>query len=442
MSSRSVRILLLLGAFGVVLAAGFVLVSSERALSARKIAHASFDVRARAVATSLARLGSAQQAYVAEGQDGSHWMAQANEHLAAVDRGLQEMAGQAGADETRTAVQAAAASLERFRSLDSRARTHVQNDQQLIASDVIFTESARPLGEAAAHVAAAADHERADADAAMSSLRSRQLYAALGAAAVLLLVVLLLVPVPEGEVDVLTAMKALTESAPLRPQAAPASKPRLEPAAFHEEGSSARLLPKTPGPQPAAAARPEATTASAMTASPAPLSPTSSPPPALPSVNLAEASRLCAELARVVDAGGVTSILARAADVLDARGMIVWVADTPGTALYPTFAHGYPAAVLLRLGSLPADADNATAAAWRTGEAVTIEGNTDAPGALVTPIVTSQGCVGVLAAELQHGAESREEIRALATIFAAQLATVVTPVDAVNESALADRVAT
>jgi GAF domain-containing protein len=164
------------------------------------------------------------------------------------------------------------------------------------------------------------------------------------------------------------------------------------------------------------------------------------PPPA-PAVDLAHASRICAELARVVDAGGITAILARAAGVLDAHGLIVWVADAPGSALYPVFSHGYPSSVLMRLGSLPTDADNATAASWRTGEAVAIEAAADTRGALVTPIITAEGCVGVLAAELQNRGEAREEIRALATIFSAQLATVVTPVAAVGEVGLADRVA-
>ena len=82
-----------------------------------------------------------------------------------------------------------------------------------------------------------------------------------------------------------------------------------------------------------------------------------------------------------------------------------------------------------------------TAAAWRAGDLTVVESTSDAPGAIVAPIVTSQGCVGVLAAELASGGENRDEVRAMAVIFAAQLATVVTPV-AAAESGLVDRVAT
>jgi hypothetical protein len=424
MSSRSVRVLLLLGALGVVASAAFVVFTTERAIGSRQATQAATDAQARAIETALARLTAAQQAYVAQGQSSPYWITQASEQLAAVDRGVAELASLATTEATRSAVQAAAASLEQFRGLDKRARQFVQNDQSLLASDIIFTESLGPLSQAQQHVATAAGNELAAGASELASLRSRQFYAAAGAVGVLLLVVLLLVPVPEADVDVLTAMRALTESAPLRPQATatPAPKPRPEMMAFDDEDSSARVLPKIAAAPPVPAA----------------------PVPVLastPGVDLAQASRICAELARVVDAGGITAFLARAADVLDAPGLIVWVADAPATALYPLFSHGYPSSVLMRLGSLPTDADNATAASWRSGDAVTIDATPEQRGALVTPIITAEGCVGVLAAELQNHGETREEIRALATIFAAQLATIVTPVAAVGEPGLSDRVA-
>jgi len=76
------------------------------------------------------------------------------------------------------------------------------------------------------------------------------------------------------------------------------------------------------------------------------------------------------------------------------------------------------------------------------GELVAVQGEPDSPGALVTPIITADGCVGVLAAELPNGRERREDVRALATIFSAQLATVVTPVAEVGQAGLVDHVAT
>ena len=48
-----------------------------------------------------------------------------------------------------------------------------------------------------------------------------------------------------------------------------------------------------------------------------------------------------------------------------------------------------------------------------------------ASGAVVVPLMTPGGCGGVLAVELRHGREQSESVRALAMIFAAQLATLV-----------------
>ncbi len=433
MTSRSLRILLLFVAIGAVVAGSFVVFRAERALTASTASAAGFDAQARATSDELAALRAAQQAYVAEGQGANVWMKRAGEHLARVDAGLAELAPAASNDATRAAIQAAAASLEQFRKLDTRARQYVENRQVLMASDVIFTESLSALTAATEQIGGAAETERAAGAASVSSLRSRQFYATAGAAAALLLVILLLAPVPEPEVDVLTAMRALTESAPLRTLPSATPKPKAEPVAIAEEGSSARLLPRQPIERPAAQPAPPL---------PAPVAAEAVPQPVAPRVNLVEASRVCSDLARVLDAGDVQGLLARAAELLSARGVIVWVADRQGASLYPMFTYGYPAAVLLRLGSISSDASNATAAAWRSGELTAVAGAAGAPGALVTPIVTADGCVAVLAAEIADGREMDDDVRALATIFSAQLATVVMPVAEVGQSDMADRVAT
>ena len=72
-------------------------------------------------------------------------------------------------------------------------------------------------------------------------------------------------------------------------------------------------------------------------------------------------------MARVLDAGDLPGLLARAAGVLEAPGVIVWVADRAGHALFPLLTHGYSGAAVVHIGSIPTEADNATATAWRTG---------------------------------------------------------------------------
>jgi hypothetical protein len=142
-------------------------------------------------------------------------------------------------------------------------------------------------------------------------------------------------------------------------------------------------------------------------------------------------------MARVLHADDLPGLMLRLADVLGAPGLIVWVADRSGQVLMPLLTHGYPASAVARIGILPTSAANATAMAWRTGEVQVVPGTTDAPAALVAPIVTAEGCVGALAAEVPAGAEGRTEVRALATIFAAQLATFVTALPSVGGQTVA-----
>jgi hypothetical protein len=419
MTSRVVRIALLLAALGALGAGGFVIFNAERALGAEDGARMMYDAQARAVFADLVQLRSAQQGYVAQGQGADFWMERAGEHLARVDRGLAAMANDAKADATRTALQGAVTALAEFKKLDQRARQYVTGGQALMASDVVFNESLASGNTIAERVEGARAGEQAAHDSTIMALRWQQLYAGAGAAAVLMLAVLLLAPMPEREVDVLTALRALTEPGGPKVKAEGAAQPAagtviapLASARVVERPAERLQEPVPPPPQ--------------VPISVGASMPSSSPPP----IDLTKAARVCADLARVLDAGDLPSLLMRAADVLKAPGLIVWVADQSGQVLYPLLTHGYPASTLVRMGSLSTAADNATAAAWRTGELRAVPATSDAPGALVAPIVTADGCVGVLAAEVKDGRELRGEVRALATIFAAQLATLVTALPA------------
>jgi len=424
MTSRVVRIALLLGALGALAAGGFVVFNAERALGDEDGAKTMYEAQARALATDLMQLRMAQQGYVSQGQGTDFWMQRAAEHLSRVDRGMASLASDARAEATRAAVQAAKTALEDFRKLDQRARQYVSDGQALMASDVIFNESSTAGSAVGDRVEAARVSEQAAHDNAIAALRWQQLYASAGAAAILMIAVLLLAPMPEREVDVISALKALTETGPkLKPDPSP--------------GAAASASSPTPMVSARVVERPVERSPELFTPPQVPISvgaplPASSPPP----IDLTKAAKICADLARVLDAGDLPALLTRAAEVLKAPGLIVWVADQNGQLLYPLLTHGYPAATLLKMGSLPTSAENATAAAWRTGELRAVPATTEAPGALVAPIVTSDGCVGVLAAEVKDGRELRGEVRALATIFAAQLATLVTPLPATGAQSM------
>ena len=413
MNNTVARVAVFIAALAALAAGGLVIFDAEQNLRARQSAGAAFDAQAQGVAADLGRLRTSQLAYVAEGQGPDYWMAQSAEALSNVDRDLAALAVDASGEATRSAIQAASGVLEDFRRLDVKIRQYVKGRQALMASDVIFTESLAKGATVAERLAAARANEASLNDAAIDGLRWRQFYAAAGAGGVLLFAVLLLAPVPEREVDVLTAMRALT----VTPAAVPAVRPRTEPAAGVTSPVRTMEFDDLPDAEPVRALtgrRPEPAVTSAPVA------------PVAPALDLSTAARVCSDMARVLDAGDLPGLLARAAGVLDASGVIVWVADRAGHALFPLLTHGYSGAAVVHIGSIPTGGDNATATAWRTGEVQAVQSDAEGFGALVAPIVTAEGCVGVLAAELRDGRERRDDVRALASIFAAQLATFVT----------------
>jgi len=142
-------------------------------------------------------------------------------------------------------------------------------------------------------------------------------------------------------------------------------------------------------------------------------------------VDFAAVAHLCTRLARALDVCDVTPVLDEAAKVLRAVGLILWVGDRQGSELTPVFTHGYSNEMTSQLGRVSRDSDNAIARAFRSAEARVVDGDEEATGAVVVPLLTPTGCAGVLALELRHGGERLECVRAAATILAAQLATLV-----------------
>ena len=142
------------------------------------------------------------------------------------------------------------------------------------------------------------------------------------------------------------------------------------------------------------------------------------------SVNLADAADLCGEIARVGTTDGLAALLKRMAGLLDAVGVIIWVGA--GEELFPVIAQGYEAAVVRRIGAISLRSDNATAAAWRAQTLQAVHGDATSQSALVAPVCGPEGCVGVLAVELRRGREDDPVIRAVVTLIAAQLASLVT----------------
>ena len=165
--------------------------------------------------------------------------------------------------------------------------------------------------------------------------------------------------------------------------------------------------------------RPETPPAFGQATTPAPAAPVDLAP------DLEVLARVCTELGRVDTAREVTPLLEDAARLLGASGMIVWVWDHRIEALRPALVHGYAADVVARLPPVKRDSHNATAAAYRSGQARLIAGGGDTSAGLVVPLMIPPRCAGVLAVELPAGVAPGESMSAVATILAASLAQLV-----------------
>jgi GAF domain-containing protein len=117
---------------------------------------------------------------------------------------------------------------------------------------------------------------------------------------------------------------------------------------------------------------------------------------------------------------------------------VVWLANPDGAELQPVLSHGYNDNTRARLPNVPRAANNAAAAAYRSGDLqIVLSRPGGAKGAIVAPILGSRGCIGALSAEIRGGGEASESVQALAAIVAAQLAGVLAAPPAENSRAIA-----
>jgi hypothetical protein len=155
-------------------------------------------------------------------------------------------------------------------------------------------------------------------------------------------------------------------------------------------------------------------------------------PPQPAPVPLQAVAQICTDMGRVGDPAELKGLLSRAAGALDASGLVLWLGSSSGSELRPALAHGYTPEMVARIPVVPRAANNAAAAAYRSGilQIVRSQSGSPAKGAVVAPVLSAEGCLGVLSAEIRGGGEASETVQSLAMIFAAQLAGVVasTPV--------------
>jgi hypothetical protein len=141
---------------------------------------------------------------------------------------------------------------------------------------------------------------------------------------------------------------------------------------------------------------------------------------------MALAADVCTEIARAREAADLKRALGRAAEAMDASGLVVWAATAAGGDLWPVLAHGYPTQTLARMAPVPRSGDNATAAAYRSGTLqIVLSRPGVSSGALAAPLLSPDGCIGALTAEIEGRSETSDGVQALAALVAAQFATIL-----------------
>jgi len=397
MRSRVVRVTLTLLAVGAIAAAAYITRTIHTRSDTEVRAAAAFD-RTHAVALKDAYdLRSAQQAYVAAGQNERFWFDRVTVATESLRAALAALRSTTTSQAALAALEDADAAIEDFEQIDRRARKYAADGQRLLASDLIFSDGLEAGGRIIAALDGSAGADTTARETAAAETGRQQTLAAGGAGVVAIVALLLLTPL-------VAAPATATLESGLAPTVAAETSPEIELGPLLDEGI-------------AEAPRPEA--------APVPPSVGIAPPPLPDEIHTLAA--VCTELARLSDTRLLPEILERTASALDASGLVLWIADPDGKELVAIAAHGYADSVLARMGSLKADDENATAAAFRTGLLQTVSAAPGSNGAIAVPLLAPGGCRGVMSAEVRSDGEKQPARLAAASIVAAQLATLVGP---------------
>ncbi len=394
MRSSAIRLTLGAAAWIVLVIAGFLIFRSETQIVSRRAALRAFDQHAHDATDALSDLRASQQAYVAAGQGVNFWMPKVAATQATAMSAIDAL-NQSATTAARTALDQAAATISDFGKVDQRARDYLKAAQPLMAADVIFTEGSEAAATAARQVKAARLEEHRAQDAAEAAARREQAIVLAAAAAFAGITLLFMIPVPQPVPSVVERLTSLTLTPPLiaRPVAVPAAASTVAPAST----SITAVQPSAPIVAPSAAG-----------------------------TALRAAADLATDFGRLRDVSDLTRLLGRAAEMMDASGLMVWMGNASGADLRPVLAHGYSDAVLARIPPVAQSADNAAAAAYRSATTQVVGSRPGGSnGAVVAPIISADGCIGALSAEIRSGGEGSDSVRALAVIFASHLAGVL-----------------
>ena len=383
----------------IALAAAAFISYSENTTQIRRTALADFDTRAREAVDALADLRAAEQAYVAPGQGAAFWIQKVDETSQSIESALTTLRQTATSTNAASEIEAASAAFARFRDVDRRIRGYVKSGALTMAADLVFSDGGQAAVKAARSVEQARMFERSRFESVDAYDRLAQLGAAAGVATLMLVTIFGFARRPR-----VTAPDTATAEQPAADRSvAPARSP-----------VDVGELPLRGEAWAGDRSRPQAPAGAAADAS-------------KNGAFFKAVGELCTDIGRVTDLEQLRALLGRMAQLLDASGLVLWSASPSGAELQPALTHGYAPQTVARIPPVPYTADNAAAAAYRTGklQIVPSRPGSSVKGAIVAPVISVDGCIGVLSAELRGGAETSDSVQAIAAILAAQLAGVV-----------------
>ncbi len=358
MHRRSLRITCLVIALLASAGLGYLALQQEAAPAAERQSSLSKEESIRQTAELLDDLRASMHAYVAPSQGLPFWGKRAQDGIETLQQQLTTL-DQAIAPGT---LKASIDAVGQLAAAERRARTYVSRDEMQLAGDVIFTEVRDLLAGMTADVQSLRDGVRREHDRRTAQLRQEQLMLAGGALAVWIIAALLLLPA-----------------------GAPAAQ---DPAQWRSDLKQAL----EPGSAPASLSAPTQ----------APQAPEAPKAPELIGA-LRQTSEICADLAALADPGALQGTLGRVSGMLNATGLIVWVASNDGSSLSPVATHGFDPKLVHRIGKIARDSANLTASAFRDNAAKISVPTATAPGALAVPMCGPTGPTGVLSVEMKAG---------------------------------------
>jgi hypothetical protein len=391
MRSRPARLTLSALAWIALGAAAFFTFDIQQQIDTRRSALRVFESTARDAADALDDAQAGQQAYVARGQDPREWLPKVATFLQTASSSIDSLRASAQSPASGPPLLDAWTAMTVIGNVDRRVRQHLDNDEFQAAADAVFSEGADAISGAVSDVGTAVASEQQAADAFESRQRRTQMYALGGAAGFAAFILAIL-----GLVSLAAPVPATVESEETG----------------ERESDSFEALAHEPlfDQKRAATATPVTSTAAPDTSAPA----------------LAAIASICTGFGRVREAAQLKDLLQQSAETMNARGLIVWLGNSSGGDLRPVLAHGYSDSTLAKISTVARSADNAAAAAYRSGELQIVKSRPGtSQGTIVAPLLSADGCIGALTAEIREQGEESETTRALSLILASQLAGVL-----------------